>query len=674
MAPARRLEDAGARTRPLPTESRMWAAAEEHAAGTAIPRCLAAFEAQAANGRSTKEPPDSLFTRALVRGSRQEDGTVYAGLLEPGFAPYTHQVNAARRMGAEGVRSFCLFHDPGTGKTFTAVLDVCLTSVLQRRQQRVLVSAPNAIVGGQWLRTFVSKTTLEEGTGPGGVLLVTEGKRLTAGALSSAAVVIVSHALVRHAHARDPRGALFTTAFDTLFIDEVHELRSQTTKTAAAHAALLATRRIGLTGTPIVNGPEDLAGICRVLHYPERFCDPTIWKATRQAMNTSLLCELCQGDRRCGVDVTTQAVLNLPPLTIDLEHFDADVPTECVPEYNAMWAEGQKLSAALARGDGSVSGKFFALIQRMQMFVVSPTLARAGAQAVHDDVDVRQDASRDATGSQAALVRTLAQLRDDRTAPGRVIVFCKNTSTLKVARERVLRECGAGGGAFETLVYSGGSSVVDGTNTDRHRAAVVREYLGELCEGVQRVLFVSITAGGTGLDLGGAPATVVFWGGLPYADATVEQAMKRVHRMGQTSPVRVIFLFARGSVDGAMYAMQHDKKRLAKALRSQSGLDALALQHGGKWKQSASIMHECCELAPDGGFAPPRRDRAAGPTGLRGIGSAARRVLAQRGGVHAVPVARLSGPARTIGMCAARATHATLAAAARSIARAATGA
>lgn len=655
----------------------MWAPAEEHASGTAIPRCLAAFEAQEASRQSLKEPPDSLFTRALVCGSRKEDGTVYAGLLKPGFAPYTHQVNAARRMGGEGVRSFCLFHDPGTGKTFTAVLDVCLTSVLQRRQQRVLVSAPNIIVGEQWLRTFVSKTTLKKGPEPGGVLLVTKGKELTAEALDRAAVVIVSHALVRAAHQSNAGGPLFATVFDTLFIDEVHELRSQTTKTAKAHEALRARRRIGLTGTPIVNGPEDLAGICRVLHYSERFCDEKAWKATKQAMNTKLLCELCQGDKRSGVDVTTQAVLNLPPLTIDVRHFDADMPAECVSEYNAMWTEGRKLSAALARGDTSVSGKFFALIGKMQMFVVSPTLARAGASAVHNDMHVRQEASRDSTGSLAALVRTLVQLQADQTAPRRVIVFCKATSMLKVARERVLRECGADSDAFETLVYIGGSSVVDGRNTDRDRAAVVRQYLGELREGVFRVLFVSTKAGGTGLDLGARPATVVFWGGLPYADATVEQAMKRVHRMGQTSPVRAVFLFARGSVDAAMYATQHDKKKLAKALRSQGGLDALALQHGGRWKQGASIMHECCELAPDGGFAPPRpmpgrageSAPAAGPASVRGIGSAARRVLAQKA-VHAAPVARPSGPARTIGWGAARASHATLADAARAVARA----
>ena len=54
-------------------------------------------------------------------------------------------------------------------------------------------------------------------------------------------------------------------------------------------------------------------------------------------------------------------------------------------------------------------------------------------------------------------------------------------------------------------------------------------------------------AAGTGLDF--SAASVVVFVELPHEVALVQQAEDRAHRHGQTLPVNIYFLLARGSTD-----------------------------------------------------------------------------------------------------------------------------
>jgi SNF2 family DNA or RNA helicase len=60
-------------------------------------------------------------------------------------------------------------------------------------------------------------------------------------------------------------------------------------------------------------------------------------------------------------------------------------------------------------------------------------------------------------------------------------------------------------------------------------------------------VFLSTDAGGTGLNLQTADTVVNLE--LPWNPAVLEQRIARVHRMGQSRPVRVINFVTRGTIE-----------------------------------------------------------------------------------------------------------------------------
>jgi SNF2 family DNA or RNA helicase len=136
----------------------------------------------------------------------------------------------------------------------------------------------------------------------------------------------------------------------------------------------------------------------------------------------------------------------------------------------------------------------------------------------------------------------------------RILVFSQFTALLDLV-EPLLREAGI-------------SHVrLDGSTSDR--GTVVRSFQ----EGEAPVFLLSLKAGGTGLNLVGAD-TVVFldpwWN--PAAEA---QAMDRAHRIGQSKPVFVYKLVARGTVEEKILALQERKAELAASILEGGGAASL---------------------------------------------------------------------------------------------------
>jgi SNF2 family DNA or RNA helicase len=83
------------------------------------------------------------------------------------------------------------------------------------------------------------------------------------------------------------------------------------------------------------------------------------------------------------------------------------------------------------------------------------------------------------------------------------------------------------------------------------------------------IFCVSLLAGGTGLNL--TRASYVLHLDPWWNPAAEEQATSRAHRMGQTSPVTVYRLVARGTIEEAVLGMQADKRELASAVLEGKG-------------------------------------------------------------------------------------------------------
>jgi superfamily II DNA or RNA helicase len=108
------------------------------------------------------------------------------------------------------------------------------------------------------------------------------------------------------------------------------------------------------------------------------------------------------------------------------------------------------------------------------------------------------------------------------------------------------------------------------TPTTKRRAIIDRFQAGEY-----DVFCVSLLAGGTGLNL--TKASYVIHLDPWWNPAAEEQATSRAHRMGQTDPVTVYRLVARGTIEEAVLALHATKRELASAvLEGKAGTTAIS--------------------------------------------------------------------------------------------------
>ena len=115
---------------------------------------------------------------------------------------------------------------------------------------------------------------------------------------------------------------------------------------------------------------------------------------------------------------------------------------------------------------------------------------------------------------------------------------------------------------------------IDGNVNKEKRQAAVDKFQ----EGGVRVALLSILAAGTGLTL--TKAHLVVFSELYWCPGTILQAEDRVHRVGQTSPVSIMFLLGNGTIDTRIYPQVVNKlKVLDKAVdgRSDRSMDTISI-------------------------------------------------------------------------------------------------
>lgn len=86
-----------------------------------------------------------------------------------------------------------------------------------------------------------------------------------------------------------------------------------------------------------------------------------------------------------------------------------------------------------------------------------------------------------------------------------------------------------------------------------------------------RVILVSITAGGLGLNL--TAASKVYVMEPQFNPAAEAQAIDRIHRLGQTRPVTTTRFIMAGSFEEKMLELQRKKQRLADLSMNRDKLD-----------------------------------------------------------------------------------------------------
>jgi superfamily II DNA or RNA helicase len=412
-----------------------------------------------------------------------------------------------------------LADDMGLGKT------VQTASVLKTRAELgpALVIAP-ASVTSNWvseLARFMPSMT---------VRFYNEDRDATPSGLGPGDVLVVSYGLLqRHVDAfRAQRWA-------TVVVDEAQYVKNAGAQRTDAVRALSRDFTIALTGTPLENHLGELFSITDLAFpgllgtesvFRERFRRPIEGQndtVRLEALGRLLAPFLLRRTRK--------AVLRELP------------PREEVTEYVELGPAEQRRYLALRRAcEEQLRERKKGETQAQLKIAVLAALTRLRQLAC----DARLvDPS--FSGGSAKIVRAV-ELVNGLTAEGhRALVFSQFTGFLEKVRDALEAE-------GLRVAYLAGD-----TPTTKRRDIVDAFQRGDF-----DVFCVSLLAGGTGLNLTRASYVIHLdpW----WNPAAEEQAISRAHRMGQTAPVTVYRLVARGTIEEAVLDMQASKRDLALAV------------------------------------------------------------------------------------------------------------
>ena len=462
-----------------------------------------------------------------VREARSFEPRV-PGTLQAELRPYQEDgFRWLARMGRWGAGA-CLADDMGLGKTVQT-----LAALLDRATNGpALVVAPTSVVHN-WLdeaRRFAPTLNVRAYTGPAAA----RARRLDG--LGPFDLVVTTYGLLRI-------DAEVLTAIDwhTVVLDEAQAIRNPGTKRARTARKLKASFRVVTTGTPIQNSLVDLYSLFAFLnpgmlgsgkHFRENFAlpvgrdgDPAARKRLRRLISPFVL-------RRVKADVLD----DLPPRTEVTLH--VEMSAEEAALYEALRQRAMEDLEALAQGgegpgDGAERGRrrlqVLAHLTRLRLACCNPRLV-------------------DPDGPPSSKLRTFATTLDElRRGRHKVLVFSQFVRHLKLIEEH-LTEAG--------IPYQ----YLDGSTPAKVRS----ERIAAFQAGEGDAFLISLKAGGVGLNLTAADYVIHMdpW----WNPAAEDQASDRAHRIGQTRPVTIYRLVAKGTIEEQIVELHRSKRELADRL------------------------------------------------------------------------------------------------------------
>ncbi len=329
----------------------------------------------------------------------------------------------------------------------------------------------------------------------------------------------------------------------TLILDEAQNIKNSNSKTAAQIRTFQAEWKVALTGTPMENHLGELWSIFHTVapgvlgsweQFRKRFAAPI--EKDRNSDRREALAHVIAPFilRRSKGDVLKE----LPERTET--NLMVDLSVEERSRYDQM-----RLAAVAELdeiGDESLSHD--------QRFKVLQMLTRMRQLSCH--IGLVDDKW---TGSSAKLDVLMEQLEQLKERGNRPLIFSQFTTHLALIREA----CDKTGITYQYL---------DGQTTPPQRQQRVEAFQN----GEGDAFLISLKAGGTGLNLTAADYVIHM---DPWWNPAVEdQATDRAHRIGQTKPVNVYRIIARGTIEEQILLMHDEKRDLVDGVLS--GADAAA--------------------------------------------------------------------------------------------------
>lgn len=341
------------------------------------------------------------------------------------------------------------------------------------------------------------------------------------------------------------------TRFSFCVLDEAQYIKNHATLTTRAIKRIGADRRFALTGTPMENRLSEIWSIFDFLmpgflgsyaRFRERFelgilgGDEELARRLRSLVGPFIL-------RRSKSAV-------LPELP---EKLDSVVYVPLAGEQRALYdAAEQRLREDLnVQKRNSAKRTPDRALQKSRIEVLAE-LTKLRQIALDPSLTFENYAG--PVAKTAAIVDLVSQTCD---AGGKALVFSQFTSYLATIAEALDRQ----GTAYYTIT---------GATPKKTRIDLVNAFNVDDVP----IFLISLKAGGTGLNLTGA-STVIHADPWWNAAAT-DQATDRAHRIGQTEPVNVYKVIAKGTIEERILRLQEAKSELAASVIGEEGVLTLA--------------------------------------------------------------------------------------------------
>ncbi len=415
---------------------------------------------------------------------------------------YDYQLRGAVFLACRG-RSI-LGDDMGLGKTLQSMAAVELL-VRERGIERVLVVAP-ASVKYQWedeIRKFAARQVQ--------VIEGSHEERLRQYSQHT------FYRLVNYEQILRDLDAMNAWAPDVVILDEAQRIKNWESKISRAVKKLRSRYAIVLSGTPLENKLEELYSIVQ-------FVDDRRLGPAFQFLHEHR--KLDENGRLLGYRNLDRIREKLAPILLRRtraevlsqlpERTDSTLYVEMTPEQRSPYEEQR---AALAR---LLQKKVLADLDRKRILS-----CLANLRMLCDSTWLL-----DKTTNVSPKLGEFAQLMPELVEEGghKAVVFSQWELMLEKASER-LTDLG----------------IVHAFLHGRVPAKDRRKLLDDFRDNPKCRVLLSTDAGGTGLNLQVADTVINLE--IPWNPAVLEQRIARVHRMGQSRPVRVVLLVTRGSIE-----------------------------------------------------------------------------------------------------------------------------
>ncbi len=485
--------------------------------------------------------PKGVLARGKELSSRPQLKEVPAGLCAE-LRPYQREgIAFLTHLADEGVGGI-LADDMGLGKTLQTI------AYLLAEKESGRATLPSIVVGPTSLAFNWARELAKFAPSLGVVVLHGHKRRALYDRVPTADVVITTYPILIRDEER-----LKEQKFHALVLDEAQAIKNSRTQAFQAIGSLQANHRVCLTGTPVENHLGEVWALMRFLNPDVLGDELTFRRVYRQPIEKAgdedrLLALKEQVAPYILRRTKREVAKDLPPKTELSRPVELKGKQRDLYEHIRVAAHADVRKVIRTKGLAASTITILDALMKLRQVCCDPRL-------------VTMDAARKV--KESAKTDTFFQMMGSLLPAGhRVLVFSQFTRMLALLAEG-LRERGTD------------YHVLTGQTRDRQKVVDAFE------SGSANVFLISLKAGGTGLNLVSADTVIHFdpW----WNPAAQAQATDRAHRIGQKRPVFVHALYAAGSVEERVIALQQKKRWLSATLlgdeRQQGSLTEMEVEH-----------------------------------------------------------------------------------------------